>query len=511
MNSEEIVQRLWNLCDVLRDDGVSYSDYVTELVWLLFMKMEQENTAAGIRTKHALPAGCRWSDLSADTAGGLVKNYQKILTNLGKVNDPLLRAIYRDARTHIKHDNHLLQLIKEFNSTAWFSDNTDGLGDIYEGLLEKNANDTKSGAGQYFTPRPLIDSIIRVVKPQPGETIQDPAAGTGGFLIAADRYIRAKTANLTLLSPAQRAFQRKRALVGMELVPNTRRLALMNCVLHDIDGDEGGVIMLGNALGVEGEGLPNADLMLSNPPFGTAKGGGGPTRTDLPFKTPNKQLAFLQHIYLKLKPDGRAAVIVPDNVLFESGIGKEIRRDLMQKCNLHTILRLPPGIFYAPGVKTNVLFFSKRTAKPANANKNKTHGVWIYDMRSNMPSFGKRTRFQDEILRDFETAFGDDPYGGSKREDGGPKGRFRLFSREFIANEKDDSLDITWLKDESQVDAHGLEPHVLAARAMGEIAEALRELNQIMHKLGAGEEASVQLDLLADALRLPMPEANDRK
>src|SRR5690606_2145879 len=223
----------------------------------------------------------------------------------------------------------------------------DGLGDLYEGLLEKNAGETKSGAGQYFTPRPLIDSIIRCIQPQPGEVIQDPAAGTAGFLIAADAYIKQHTDELFELPLEKQLFQRRKAFIGIELVPATRRLALMNCLLHGMEGDTEGVVRLGNALGQASASLPKVDVILSNPPFGTARGGGGPTRDDLTFKTSNKQLAFLQHIYRGLKPGGRAAVVLPDNVLFEAGVGTDVRRDLMDKCNLHTLLRLPTGIFYA--------------------------------------------------------------------------------------------------------------------------------------------------------------------
>lgn len=262
----------------------------------------------------------------------------------------------------------------------WFSAKKDGLGDLYEGLLEKNATETKSGAGQYFTLRPLIDSIVHLIQPKAGETIQDPAAGTAGFLIAADAYIRSHTDDLYDLTDRQQTFQRNHAYMGMELVSGTRRLALMNCLLHGMEGDDQGVVHLGNTLGSAGTQLPKVDIILSNPPFGTAKGGGGPTRDNLTFSTGNKQLAFLQHIYRGLKDGGRAAVVLPDNVLFEAGVGAEIRRDLMDKCNLRTILRLPTGIFYAQGVKTNVLFFTKVSNNATGSTKN----VWVYDMRANM-------------------------------------------------------------------------------------------------------------------------------
>ncbi len=361
MTHSDIVQKLWNLCDVLRDDGINYSDYVTELVLLLFIKMEYEQVQYNADFEHKLPAGKRWPDLAGLSGMNLLNDYKRMLLELGQSSDPLIAAIYADAQTRLKEPKHLEQLIKALDGIDWFSAREDGLGDLYEGLLEKNASETKSGAGQYFTPRPLIDSIIRCIQPQPGETIQDPAAGTAGFLIAAHSYIKAHTDDLADLDAQARQFQRTRAYVGVELVPGTRRLALMNCLLHGMEGDAEGVVHQGNALGETGAALPKADIILSNPPFGTAKGGAASITRTFTYSTSNKQLAFLQHIYNGLKPGGRAAVVLPDNVLFEAGVGTEVRRDLMDKCDLHTILRLPTGIFYAQGVKTNVLFFQKGT------------------------------------------------------------------------------------------------------------------------------------------------------
>lgn len=532
MSNHEIVQKLWNLCDVLRDDGINYSDYVTELVLLLFIKMEYENTEAGILQKHKLPAGCRWPDLNAKSGLNLLNDYKRMLLVLstGKeiqqdpndnsktiektlVTDRLILAIYADAQTRLREPRHLEQLIKALDGIDWFSAQRDGLGDLYEGLLEKNASETKSGAGQYFTPRPLIDSIIRCIKPQAGEVIQDPAAGTAGFLIAADAYIKAHTDQLYVLNEKAQSFQRNAAFVGMELVPGTRRLALMNCLLHGMEGDEEGVVHLGNTLGQPGTQLPKANVILTNPPFGTAKGGGGPTRDDFTYATSNKQLAFAQHIYRSLKPGGRAAVVLPDNVLFEAGLGAEIRRDLMHKCTLHTILRLPTGIFYAQGVKTNVLFFTKGTAADAYQEENCTENVWVYDLRSNMPSFGKRTPFNEQYLRPFEAVFNAEPRVAGEwsfiddldpaAEKQPEESRWRCFSREWIKQQKGDSLDIAWLKDQDSVDAASLpEPEVLAAEAMGELTEALREINDLLVALGAGDEAKIQKNLLIDALAL---------
>lgn len=530
MSNNEIVQKLWNLCDVLRDDGINYSDYVTELVLLLFIKMVHENTEAETLDKHILPEGCRWSDLNSKSGLNLLYDYKQILLKLstgkdaeGKLvhADPLITAIYADAQTRLREPRHLEQLIRSLDQIDWFSAQKDGLGDLYEGLLEKNAGETKSGAGQYFTPRALINSMVRCIKPRPGEVIQDPAAGTAGFLIAADQYIKANTDDLYNLSDKERVFQKNKAFIGVELVPSTRRLALMNCLLHGMEGDEKGVVHQGNALGMAGQSLAKADIILANPPFGTSKGGEASiTRDDLTYNTSNKQLAFLQHIYRNLKPGGRAAVVLPDNVLFEAGVGADVRRDLMNKCNLHTLLRLPTGIFYAQGVKTNVLFFTKGTDADKYQEENCTENVWVYDLRTNMPSFGKRTPFTEQHLKPFEDVFGDDPRGLSPRTEGEwsfnveesevadseenkntdqhqATSRWRKFSREWIRTAKSDSLDISWLKDKDSIDADSLpEPDVLAAEAMGELVQALGELDALMRELGAGDEADAQWTLL---------------
>ena len=535
MTNNDIVQKLWNLCDVLRDDGINYSDYVTELVLLLFIKMVHENTEAGTLKKHPLPEGCRWSDLNGKSGINLLNDYKRILLSLSTGNDgdgtlvhddPLISAIYADAQTRLREPRHLEQMIKTLDQIDWFSAQKDGLGDLYEGLLEKNANETKSGAGQYFTPRALINTMVRCLKPQPREIIQDPAAGTAGFLIAAHEYIKSQTDDLYALSADDKTFQTTQAYVGIELVPGTRRLALMNCLLHGMEGDAEGVVHLGNALGQTGAGLEKADVILANPPFGTSKGGDASiTRDDLTYKTSNKQLAFLQHIYRNLKPGGRAAVVLPDNVLFEAGVGTDVRRDLMHKCNLHTILRLPTGIFYAQGVKTNVLFFTKGSATDKYQEENCTENVWVYDLRTNMPSFGKRTPFCDQHLKPFEEVYGDSPNGDSERKEGeysfhsedielpehndenegvDPRlahSRWRCFSRQWIAEHKGDSLDISWLKDSDSVDAANLpEPSVLAGEAMGELVQALGELDALMRELGAEEEADGARVLLGEVM-----------
>ncbi len=544
MNNNDIVQKLWNLCDVLRDDGINYSDYVTELVLLLFIKMVHENTEADILNQHTLPEGCRWVDLKDKSGINLLNEYKAMLLALstGKRieiqksskadvpdktvevavhNDALISAIYADAQTRLREPRHLEQMIKTLDQIDWFSVQKDGLGDLYEGLLEKNANETKSGAGQYFTPRALINSMVECIAPQPGEVIQDPAAGTAGFLVAADQYMREQTDDYYNLKPKQRTFQQKNAFVGVELVPGTRRLALMNCLLHGMQGDDEGVVHLGNALGQKGAGLDKANIILANPPFGTAKGGEASiTRDDLTYPTSNKQLAFLQHIYRNLKPGGRAAVVLPDNVLFEAGVGTDVRRDLMHKCNLHTILRLPTGIFYAQGVKTNVLFFTKGSVKDPLQENDCTQNVWIYDLRSNMPSFGKRTPFGAQHLQPFEklynpkgTSAGSESVGKilKARKEGDwsfnaeeleadpsaavetadarlAKSRWRCFSRDWIRDTKGDSLDISWLRDKDSVDAANLpEPSVLASEAKDELVLAVQELDELLVALGGVE------------------------
>jgi type I restriction enzyme M protein len=478
----------------------------------------------------------------------LLEEYKRILYVLSNSKDtdgnlihedPLIQAIYADAYTRLREPRHLKQIITAFDQIDWFDAQRDGLGDLYEGLLEKNANETKSGAGQYFTPRALINSMVRCIKPQPGEHIQDPAAGTAGFLIAADDYIKQHSDDLADLSAKQQQFQKNDAFIGIELVPNTRRLALMNCLLHGMEGGAEGVVHMGNALGQKGASMAKADIILANPPFGTSKGGDASiTRDDLTFPTSNKQLAFLQHIYRGLRPGGRAAVVLPDNVLFEAGVGSEIRRDLMHKCNLHTILRLPTGIFYAQGVKTNVLFFSRGTAKNPEQEENCTAAVWVYDLRSNMPSFGKRNPFGEQHLQPFEQVYGHHADGSSPRTEGEwsyvnlplPQGegrgegknpqqstqiqethahyqpnldtsRWRCFNRDWIRDQKGDSLDIAWIKDEASVDADNLpDPEVLAAEAMGELTEALRELDGLMRALGAGDEAEAQKHIITQSL-----------
>lgn len=485
MTTQDIVAKLWNLCNVLKDDGVTYHQYVTELTYLLFMKM-----AAETGQENKLPEGYRWRDLERKSSPDRLSFYEDMLRELSRSGRGIVQEIFANSSTFIKKPVTLSTLVKEIDGINWYDAKKEGLGDLYEGLLEKNANEKKSGAGQYFTPRPLIDAMVKVMQPMPADIIQDPAAGTGGFLIAAHHYIETHNDIATWTEKQQRKYY-ARTFYGMEHVQDTHRLALMNLMLHGIDSDsseEHAGIRYGDTLSPQGKGLPKATLILTNPPFGTKKGGGLPDRDDFVFPTSNKQFAFLQHIYRGLVPGGRAAVVLPDNVLFEGNIGKQIRADLMDKCNLHTILRLPTGIFYAQGVKTNVLFFTRGITDKGN-----TKEVWVYDLRANMPQFGKRTVFSKEHFVEFRAAFGDDPLGETKslsqRNDTGEDGRFRRFTREWIS-ERNESLDISWLKDDSIEDAADLpEPAALAELALGELDAAMSELRAILAELG--EEVEV--------------------
>lgn len=469
----DIVAKLWSLCHILRDDGVTYNEYVTELTFLLFLKMLEET-----KKDDRLPKVYRWRELAKRDGLDQLDYYKRLLLDLGKpdIKDGLVRAIFTDAQTRLRKPTNLKSLTASIDQLDWFSAREEGLGNLYEGLLQKNAEDKKSGAGQYFTPRPLIDCVIRLLKPQVGEVVQDPAAGTAGFLVAADRYIKDRTDDLYKLPQQQVYFQRHNAFVGAELVPDTHRLCMMNLLLHGIEGG----VELADTLSPDGERLPKADLVLTNPPFGTKKGGGRPTRSDFSVTadTSNKQLAFVEHVVRALKPGGRVGMVVPDNVLFADGTGQLLRRWLMDLCNLHTILRLPTGIFYAQGVKTNVLFFQRGKTDKAN-----TKVVWVYDMRADMPAFGKTRPLTVEDFSDFEAAYGGDPNGGGKRTDQGEAGRWRSFTRDVI-KARNDNLDIAWLRDtEAEAEEQLTEPEDIAAAIIGRLRAALEEIETVSEEL----------------------------
>lgn len=471
-STTDIVAKLWNLCHVLRDDGITYHQYVTELTYLLFLKM-----AAETGTEKNLPEGWRWSDLTRRSGVPQLTFYRELLIHLGTEASPRVQAIYANAQTALTKPANLATLVSSIDALDWYSAKVEGLGDLYEGLLEKNAGEKKSGAGQYFTPRPLIDCMVQLMRPQPGEIVSDPAAGTLGFIIRADAYIKAHTDGLYTLKTAQQEFQKTKAFYAIELVADARRLALMNAMLHDLDIE----VHLGDTLSPLGASVPKSDVILTNPPFGTKKGGGTPSRDDFTYVTSNKQLAFLQHIYRNLKPGGRAAVVLPDNVLFEDNVGQKIRADLMEKCRLHTILRLPTGIFYAAGVKTNVLFFERGKGKGGDVGQ--TEEVWVYDARTNMPSFGKRTPFGIEHLSGFMQAYGNDANGRAARVDEGETGRWRRFGRDEIRR-RGDNLDVTWLRDESGGgDGELREPEEIAAEIMELLRVATEEMQGLMELL----------------------------
>lgn len=472
MKTQEIVAKLWNLCNVLRDDGITYHQYVTELTYILFLKMAKETGA-----ESQIPEEYRWDSLTSRSGIELKKYYKELLNHLGENCAGRIREIYQGSATNIDEPKNLEKIIKTIDGLDWYSAKEEGLGNLYEGLLEKNANEKKSGAGQYFTPRVLIDIMTKLVKPQPGEKCNDPACGTFGFMIAASQYVKDQTDDFFDLDADTAKFEREEAFTGCELVHDTHRLALMNAMLHDIEGD----IVLGDTLSNTGKGLSGYDVVLTNPPFGTKKGGERVTRDDFTYPTSNKQLNFLQHIYRSLKKNGsaRAAVVLPDNVLFADGDGERIRKDLMEKCNLHTILRLPTGIFYAQGVKTNVLFFTR-----GKTDKDNTKEVWIYDLRSEMPSFGKTNPLKHSHFDEFVECYKDGDLSARTEtySEENPNGRWRKFSYEddILARDKT-SLDITWIKAEDDAENYTLSELLGQIKEKSEnIAKAVAELEALI-------------------------------
>lgn len=473
MTTQEIVAKLWNLCNVLRDDGITYHQYVTELTYILFLKMAKETGA-----ESQIPEDYRWDVLTSKSGIELKKYYKELLTHLGDNCTGRIREIYQGSSTNIDEPKNLEKIITTIDGLDWYSAREEGLGNLYEGLLEKNANEKKSGAGQYFTPRVLIDVMTRLMKPQPGELCNDPACGTFGFMIAAHQYVKDNTDDFYDLDADTAEFEREKAFTGCELVHDTHRLALMNAMLHDIEGK----ILLGDTLSNLGKSMKGYDLVLTNPPFGTKKGGERATRDDFTYPTSNKQLNFLQHIYRSLKADGnaRAAVVLPDNVLFADGDGERIRVDLMDKCNLHTVLRLPTGIFYAQGVKTNVLFFTR-----GKTDRGNTKEVWYYDLRTNMPSFGKTNPLKKEDFTGFEAAYeAEDRYAVQDE-------RWHVFTREEIA-EKGNSLDLGLIRDDSIVDYEDLpDPIESGEEAIAQLEEAIDLLQSVVKELKSLQSTEV--------------------
>lgn len=490
MTTQEIVAKLWNLCNVLRDDGITYHQYVTELTYILFLKMAKEtdteqNFAKGItladgdnlsteemqeNNEKQIVLEYGWDKLTAKSGLEQYDYYKNILRLFGIYCTGKVKLIYKDAVSNIEEPKNLAKIITSIDELDWYSAREEGLGNLYEGLLEKNAGEKKSGAGQYFTSRVLIDVMVRLVKPQAKELCNDPACGTFGFMIAAHRFVKESTDDFYDLDADTARFEHERAFTGAELVRDTHRLALMNAMLHDIEGE----IILGDTLSNIGKSMKGYDVVLTNPPFGMKKGGERATRDDFTFVTGNKQLNFLQHIYRSLKADGkaRAAVVLPDNVLFADGDGENIRVDLMDKCNLHTVLRLPTGIFYAQGVKTNVLFFTR-----GKTDKNNTKEVWFYDLRTNMPSFGKTNPLKAETFAAFEAAYTAADRCAVNDE------RWSVFTREEIIA-KGNSLDLGLIRDESVTDYDELpDPTASVEEALENLTEAADILRDVFAEL----------------------------
>ncbi|MCF8716457.1 N-6 DNA methylase [Joostella atrarenae] len=485
MSAEEIANKLWNLCNVLRDDGVTYHQYLNELTYILFLKLSEVKNF-----EEHIPKEYRWRGFveEHDNNEAFVR-YRKFLAEISnETSSESIKEIYTNASTSLRKPVNFNTLVQAIDKIDWYEQNDrDVMGDIYESLLEKNAGEKKSGAGQYFTPRPLINVMIDLVVPKVGERWNDPAAGTFGFMIAADHYLRSKTDDYYELNAKDRKFQEEEAFSGVELVSDAHRLALMNARLHGMES----TIYLNDTLTEFGKSLKNFDGVLANPPFGTKKGGKRPSRDDFTYPTSNKQLNFLQHIYRSLKNNGkaRAAVILPDNVLFEDGDGQRIRQDLMHKCNLHTVLRLPTGIFYAAGVKTNVLFFTRGKTETDN-----TKGVWFYDMRTNVPNYGKRTPFTEKAFEDFIIAYTggitfdkvEKDYEGiidTKKREKIKDERWQYITREKIAK-KNDSLDLGLIADDSINNGEDLgEPIEIAKEALAELNSITKELNTMIKEL----------------------------
>jgi len=497
-HSQQIVQKLWNYCNVLRDDGLSYGDYVEQLTFLLFLKMAHEQTQPPWRRTSPIPEGLDWPSLLARDGGELESHYRRVLEELGK-EPGMLGIIFRKAQNKVQDPAKLRRLIADLiNREQWMMLDADVKGDAYEGLLEKNAQDIKGGAGQYFTPRPLIRAIVDVMRPTPGETICDPACGTGGFLLAAHDYIANHNPNL---DSDQKRHLRMEALSGVDIVDGVVRLCAMNLLLHGI-----------GPTGAEGEppvvkddslnATPSTqfDLVLTNPPFGrkssvlvvSAEGEQERealivVREDFWATTSNKQLNFVQHVYTLLKMNGRAAIVVPDNVLFEGGAGETVRRKLLQQCDVHTLLRLPTGIFYAQGVKANVLFFDRKPGR----EQPWTTTLWIYDLRTNMHFTLKTNPLQRSDLDDFVRCF--NPENRHDRtptwSPGNPDGRWRAFSYEELLQRDKASLDISWLRDESLEDSANLpDPDVIAGEIVEDLRAALEEFETIQADLSTSPE-----------------------
>ena len=481
--SASIIQKVWNYCNVLRDDGISYGDYVEQLTYLIFLKMADERTKPPFNQVARIPRGLDWQSLLQKDGDELEVHYRHLLEDLSKEKG-IIGVIFRKSQNKIQDPAKLRRLIELINGEVWMGLDIDVKGDIYEGLLQKNAEDTKSGAGQYFTPRPLIKAIVEVMRPQPGMTINDPACGTGGFLLAAYAYL-SDPKNFKLDIKQKKALNLS-TFSGKDIVDNVVRLCVMNMFLHGIGGDES-PIEVGDSL-ISDPGI-RYDIVLTNPPFGkkssiTIVNDEGKAdkesliyeRQDFWATTSNKQLNFLQHVKTLLKIQGKAAVVVPDNVLFEGGAGETVRKKILAECDVHTLLRLPTGLFYAQGVKANVLFFDR---KPAS-EKPWTSKLWIYDLRTNTHFTLKTNSMDSGDLTDFIKCY--NPTNRFERQE---TERFKVFSYDDIIKRDKVSLDIFWLKDDSVEDSANLPaPEILAREIADNLEAALEQFNGICQDLG---------------------------
>jgi type I restriction enzyme M protein len=478
--SSAIVQRIWNYCHVLRDEGVSYGDYLEQLTYLVFLKMADEQTKPPFNKPSTIPKGLDWQSLLGKSGEALEAHYRHILETLGKEKG-MLRVIFKKSENKIRDPAKLRRLIELINAETWVGLDIDVKGEIYEGLLQKNAEDVKSGAGQYFTPRPLIKAIVDVIRPEPGMTICDPACGTGGFLLAAYDYM---TKNYRL-DKEQKKFLKFKTFKGKDIVPGVVRLCTMNLYLHGIGGN-GNPIEEGDSLAHDpGERF---EMVLTNPPFGKKssitivnnerkadKESSTYERSDFWATTSNKQLNFLQHVKTLLKINGRAAIVVPDNILFEGGAGETVRRKLLGEFDVHTLLRLPTGLFYAQGVKANVLFFDR---KPAS-EKPWTEKLWIHDLRTNKHFTLKENPLRYEDLQDFIKCY--NPENRFKRKE---TERFKSFTYKELMERDKVNLDIFWLRDESIEDSKNLpDPDVLARDITENLGFALEQFSSISEDL----------------------------
>jgi type I restriction enzyme M protein len=496
-HSQQIVQKLWTYCNVLRDDGLSYGDYVEQLTLLLFLKMAHERTQAPWKQASAIPGGFDWPSLTSKDGDALETHYRHILEELGK-SGGMLGIIFRKAQNKIQDPAKLKRLIADLiDREKWSMLDADVKGSAYEGLLEKNAQDTKGGAGQYFTPRALIQAIIECVRPQPGETIGDPACGTAGFLLGAHEYIVKHNPSL---DKDQKKHLKLHALRGVEIVDGVTRLAAMNLILHGVGptGKEADPPVTTDD-SLRSDPGDRFDLVLTNPPFGkkssvmvvNAQGEQARealeiVRDDFWASTSNKQLNFVQHVKTLLKINGRAAIVVPDNVLFEGGAGETVRRKLLHECDVHTLLRLPTGIFYAQGVKANVLLFDRKPASESPWTKT----LWIHDLRTNMHFTLKTNPLTRADLDEFVKCY----HPGNRHERqatwsaSNPQGRWRSYAYDELIQRDKVSLDIFWLKDDSLEDSANLEdPDLIAAEIIEDLRAALEEFELIQSDLSPRE------------------------